>query len=100
MLIDAFFENVPDFRIAPFEHLLGALDRVGQAMLLKLADDEWLIELQRDLLGQAALMELQFRTDDNHASRAVVHTLAEQVLAEAALLALDHVGQGFQWTIR
>ena len=52
MLIDAFFENIPDFGIAAFEHLLGGLDGVGQAMLFEPANDERLIEFQRDLLGQ------------------------------------------------
>ena len=93
MLVDDFFENVPDFGIAALEHLLGGLDRVGQAMLLELADDERLIEFQRDLLGQAALVQLEFRADDDDRTGGVVDALAEQVFAEAALLALDHVGQ-------
>ena len=88
-----FFENVPHFRIAALEHLLGGLDRVGQAMLLELADDERLIKLQRDLLGKAALVQLEFRADDDDRAGGVVDALAEQVFAEAALLALDHVGQ-------
>ena len=93
MLIDALFENIPDFGIAAFEHLLGGLDGVGQAMLFEPADDEWLIEFQRDLLGQAALMQLEFRTDDDDRTGRVIDALAEQVFAEAALLAFDHVGQ-------
>ncbi len=44
-------------------------------MLLELADDEWLIELQRDLLGQAALMELEFGPDNDDGSRRVVDAL-------------------------
>jgi hypothetical protein len=51
------------------------------------------IQLQRDLLGQSALVELQVRADDDHGTGRVVHALAQQVLAEPALLALDHVGQ-------
>ena len=58
VLVDDLFEDVPDLLVAPLEHLLGGLDGVGQAALLELADDERLVELQGDLLGQAALVQL------------------------------------------
>ena len=90
------FEDVPDLRVAPLEHLLGRLDRVGQAVLLEPADDERLVQLQRDLLRQAALVQLELGADDDDRAGRVVDALAEQVLAEAALLALDHVGQRLQ----
>src|SRR5208283_3044327 len=41
----------------------------------------------------AALMQLELRPDDDHRAAGVVDALAEQVLAEPAALALDHVGQ-------
>ena len=94
--LDDLLEDVPDLLVAALEHLLGGLDRVGEAELLEAADDERLEELQRDLLGQAALVQLQLGTDDDDRARRVVDALAEQVLAEAALLALDHVGQGLE----
>ena len=78
------------------EHLLGRLDRVGVAQLLEPADDERLEQLQRDLLGQAALVEPEVGADDDHRPGRVVDALAQQVLAEPALLALDHVGQRLQ----
>ncbi len=96
MLVDDLFEDVPDLLVAALEHALGALDRVGEPVLLELADDERLVQLQRDLLGQPALVQLQLGTHDDDRARRVVHALAEQVLAEPALLALDHVGQGLQ----
>src|SRR4029079_17049648 len=99
VLVNAFFENVPHFGIATLQHLFGRLDRVSQAVLLEPTDNERLIELQRDLLGKAALMQLEFRPDDNDRTRGVVDALAEQVFAEAALLALDHVGQRLQRTV-
>ena len=91
--LDDLFEDVPDFLVAAFDHLLGGLDGVGQAVLLELADDERLVEFQGDLLGQAALVDLEFRADDDDRTGRVIDALAQQVLAEAALLALDHVGQ-------
>lgn len=52
--------------------------------------------LQRHLLGQTALVQLQLRADDDDRTARVVDTLAEQVLAETTLLALEHVAQGLQ----
>ena len=48
------------------------------------------------LLGQAALVQLQVRTDDDDRTAGVVDALAEQVLAEPTLLALEHVREGLQ----
>ncbi len=93
VLVDDLLENVPHLRIAAFEHPLGALDGVGEAVLLELADDEGLVELEGDLLGQAALVELELGAHHDHGTGRVVDALAQQVLAEAALLALDHVRQ-------
>ncbi len=44
MLVDDFFENVPNLWVATLEHLLGRLDRVDQTMLFELADNERLEE--------------------------------------------------------
>ncbi len=57
---------------------------------------ERLEQLQRHLLGQAALVQLQLRADHDDRTAGVVDALAEQVLAEPALLALEHVGEGLQ----
>ena len=86
--------------LLPLEHLLGRLDRVGVAQLLEPADDERLEQLQGDLLGQAALVQLQVRADDDHRAGRVIDALAQQVLAEPALLALDHVGQRLERAVR
>jgi hypothetical protein len=59
-------------------------------------EDERLEQLQRHLLRQAALVQAQRRADHDHRTAGVVDALAEQVLAEAALLALDHVGERLQ----
>jgi hypothetical protein len=54
---------------------------------------ERLEQLERHLLGQAALVQLELRADHDDRTAGVVDALAEQVLAEPALLALEHVGQ-------
>ncbi len=96
MLVDDLLEDIPDLGVTTLEHALGRLDRIGKAVLLELADDEGLVQLQCDLLGKAALVKLEFRADDDHRTSGVVDTLAQEVLTEPTLLALDHVGQGLQ----
>jgi hypothetical protein len=59
-------------------------------------DHERLEQLERHLLGQTALVQLQLRADDDDRTARVVHALAEQVLAEATLLALEHVAEDFR----
>jgi len=99
VLVDDLFQDVPDLILQTLDHPLGALDRVRVPVLLEPADDERLIELKGDLLGQAALVELHLGPHHDHRTRGVVHPLAQQVLAEPALLALDHVGQALERAI-
>src|SRR5262245_3275085 len=54
---------------------------------------ERLEQLQRHLLGQAALMQLQLWADHDDRTTRVINALAEQVLSEPALLALEQIGQ-------
>ncbi len=93
---DDLLQDVPDVLVLALKHALGRLDGIGQGQLLEAPDDEGLEQLQRDLLGQATLLQAQLRPDDNDGPCGVVHALAEQVLTEATLLALDHVGQGLE----
>ena len=58
--------------------------------------DEGLEQLERHLLGQAALVQLERRADDDDRAARVVDALAEQVLAEPALLALQHVREALE----
>ncbi len=44
-------------------------------------------------------MQLEFGTDHDHRTARIVHALAEQVLTEPALLALEHIGQRLQRTL-
>src|SRR5690606_19736303 len=99
MLADDLLEDIPNLRrLALAEPLRGLAGRRVAAQL-QLREDERLEQLERYLLRQAALMQLQRRADDDHRAARVVHALAEQVLAETPLLALDHVGQRLQRTL-
>ena len=99
MLEDHLFEDVPDLVVLALEHLLGRLDRVRVAHFLEPANDEGLEELEGDLLGQTALVELELRADHDHRASRVVDALTEQVLAEATLLTLDHVRDRLQGAV-
>ena len=47
----------------------------------------------------STLIHLQLRADDDNRTAGVVNTLAQQVLAETALLALEQVRQALQGTV-
>ena len=96
MFANDVFENVPDHRILLLDHFLGLLDRGAVPLRFELVIDERLEKLERHLLRQTALVELEFRANDDDGTAGVVNALAEQVLAEAALLALERVGQRFR----
>src|ERR1700722_10411510 len=66
------------------------------AAQLQLGENEGLEQFQRHFLRQSALVQTQGRTHDDDRAARVVDALAQEVLAEAALFALDHVGQGLQ----
>ena len=96
MLADDLGEDVPDLGGLLLHHLLGGLDGGGQPAPLQFAEDEGLEQFQRHLLRQAALMQFQGGAHHDHRAARIVHPLAQQVLAEAALLAFDHVRQRLQ----
>ena len=99
MILDDLFKHVPHFWVASIKHALGALDGVGKSAILELANDERLEQFQRDLLWQTALMQFQFWTNHDDGTRRIINALAQQILAESALLALDHVGERLERTI-
>ena len=61
VVLDDLFEDVPHLGADALDDALGALDVVGEALLDELAHDERLEQLERHLLGQAALVELEVR---------------------------------------
>ena len=93
VLLDHLFEDVPDLALHLVDVPLGRLDVLDDLPLDEPAHDERLEELERHQLRQAALVELEVRAGDDHRAAGVVDALAEQVLAEPALLALEHVGE-------
>ena len=84
-------EDRPHLGRRLLDQAVRAFDIVCQLAFDHRGDDERLEELERHALGKAALVDVQFRTDDDDRAAGVVHALAQKVLAEAALLALQHV---------
>src|SRR5262249_5267179 len=55
--------------------------------------------LERHFLRQTALIEAEFRANDDNGAAGVVDALAKKVLAEAALFALERIGQGLERSV-
>ena len=96
MLGDDLLEDIPHDRARTLDHSLRALDVLGVIEIDEALHDERLEQLECHLLRKPALVELQLRSDDDDRTARVVDALAEQVLTEPALLALEHVGQRLQ----
>ena len=99
VLADHLIEDIPDLRLFFLDQFLGLLHRCGEALGVQPRVDERLEQLERHLLRQAALVQLQLGADHDDRAARVVDALAEQVLAEPALLTLEHVGERLQRTL-
>jgi len=99
VLADDLFEDVPHLRAAALDHALCRLDVLRVVELHQSLHDERLEQFQGHLLGQTALVQLELRSDHDDRTARVVDTLAEQVLTETTLLALEHVRDGLEGTV-
>ena len=84
-------QDIPYHRLAAVNNLLGALHRLHDTTLDKLADDKRLVKLSSHQLGQTALTHLQLWAHYDHGTSGIVYTLTQQVLAETALFSLQGV---------
>ena len=66
MFLDDLLQNIPDLTLLLFHHLFGALDIVREAVFHQFLHDKGLEKLDRHLLGETALINLQFRSDDDN----------------------------------
>ncbi|CAB4615974.1 unannotated protein [freshwater metagenome] len=99
VFLDDLFEDIPHLRTTTLDHALGRLDVLRQFGIDKLLHDERLEQFERHELGKTALVQLEGRATHDDRTTGVIDALAEKVLTEAALLALEHVGQRLQRTI-
>ena len=96
VLLDDFFEHIPDLRTRALDHVLGALDVLCESGTYEPLHDERFEEFERHFLRQTTLMKLELRTDNDDGASRIVYALAEKVLAEASLFAFEHVGKRLQ----
>src|SRR5215204_1166221 len=96
VLLDDVLQDVPNLGTEPFDHLLGAADVRRQGPINEDLHHERLEELDGHQAWEAALVHLQARADHDDRPAGVVHALAEQVLTEPALLALEHIGEALE----
>ena len=96
VLGDDLFEDVPHLRALTLHHPLGGLDVLRVVEVDEPLHHERLEQLERHQLRQTALVQLELRADDDDRTAGVVDALAEQVLAEPALLALEQIRQRLQ----
>src|SRR5579862_394801 len=99
VILDDFFEDVPNDRLLLLDHFLRLLDGGDIARLLEPVINKRLEQFESHLLRQAALVQLEFGADHNDGTSGVVDALAEQVLAEASLLAFQRVRERLQRTV-
>src|SRR3954451_13451503 len=102
VLGDDLLEHVPDHGVPgqagrrALDHPLGGLDVLAVRQVDQPLHHERLEQVPGPLLGEGALVEGPVRAGDDDRPTGVVEALAEQVLTEAPLLALEHVGQRLQ----
>src|SRR5450830_950923 len=99
MLADHLVENIPNLGLLLLDQLLRLFHRGGQALGVEPRVDKRLEQFERHLFRQPALVQLELGTDHDHRAAGIVDALAEQVLAEPALLALEHIGERLQWPL-
>ena len=98
-LLDDLLQDVPNLAAGAFDHALGALDVGGDAQQHQPVHDEGLEEFQGHALGKAALVQFQVRAGHDDGTSGVVDALAEEVLAEASLLAAKEVRKGLELVV-
>ncbi len=96
MLANDFLKNVPDDGLLLLDHFLGLLDRGAMTRGFQLVVDKGLEKLQSHFFRQTALVEPEFGTHDDYGAAGIVYSFTEQVLAEAALLAFQRIGERFK----
>ena len=99
VFFDDIAKDFPDFRSELIDLLACRFEVACDASLDKFMHDERLEEFDRHFLRQAALIHFELRSDDDNGTAGVVDTFTEEVLTETSLLALQHVGEGFQRTV-
>ena len=99
MLLYHHFESVPYLIGGALYHFSRRLDVCYRLCLNKTLHNKWFEKLKRHLLRKTALIHFKLRTYDYNRTSRIINTLAEKVLTETSLLALEHIRKGFERTV-
>jgi len=99
VILDNLLEDIPYLGHSTFYHFLGTLDRLNIPFLCQFLDDKWFEEFQCHIFGKTALMESEIWPNDDDTPSRVVHTLAEEILTETALLPSQEIRQALERTV-
>src|SRR5690349_23561317 len=99
VVADDLRENLVHLWRLALDDLLRALHSFRNSLFHELVDDKGLEQLEGHEFWKAALMQLQLWTDDDNRTARIVHALAEKVLTEAPLLALQHIRKRLERTL-
>ena len=94
MFPNDFLQDIPHDGVLLLHHFFGSLDGGAVSVLFQPIEDKGLEQLQGHPFRESALVQLEVGTDHDNRASGVVHPLPQQVLAEAALLALQGVREG------
>ena len=86
-------QNIPYYRLLAVDNFLCRFHGLHNAAFYQLANDKGLIQLGGHLFRQATFVHFQFRPDNNHRPRGVVHPFTQQILPKTSLFALQTVGE-------
>ena len=91
MTFGHFLQNIPNFGRSAFDHFAGTPNGMHEAKFFETPYDEWLEKYQCHFLGQTALVQFKFGTNDDDGSTRVINAFAQKILPESALFPLEHV---------
>ena len=99
MFFNYFLQHIPDLCLKAFHHFLSALNIMSNAFRHQFFHYKRLKQFDCHFFRQAALVDFELRAHHDNRTAGIVHTLAQQVLAESSLFTFQHIGKGFQGAV-
>ena len=96
VVFDDNFKCIPNFGLGAFHHFSCRFDIAGDAGFDQTLHNKRFEQFQRHFFGKTALVNFQFRADDDNRTAGVVNTFTEKILTETTLFTFQHIGKGFQ----
>ncbi len=94
VVLDDLIEDFVCFLGIGIHHAAGGSDIVREFLLDQFLNNKRFEQFERHFLRQSALMEFQFRTDDDDGTSRIIHTLSKEVLTETTLFPLERIREG------